>query len=161
MKLREALQVAAAILESNPIDGAEAVVCADTEVKITIQRAPGLSAWLRVSYPRGRREIFSQTHLSAKHASVGRLKADLVAIEAALAKILPMTVATREDFLSKFSTPTEALAFETYVLSIGREFLPSHVHRVLDGQEPTAEYWEFLIEQIATHEDAQMFLLRN
>lgn len=161
MKLQEALQVAAAILESNPIDGAGAVVGTATEVKVTVQRAPGLSAWLRVSYPRGRREIFSQTHLSARHASVGRLKADLVGVEAALAQVLPMTVSTREDFLSKFTTPTEAIAFETYVLGSGREFLPNHVHRVLDGQEPTAEYWEFLIEQIATHEDAQMFLLRN
>lgn len=70
-------------------------------------------------------------------------------------------VATRELFLAKFQTHTEAIAFETYVLGAGRDFLPRHAQEVLDGAEPTPEYWDFLIGQINTHTDAQMFLLRN
>ena len=42
---------------------------------------------------------------------------------------------------------TDVLAEEQAILSVGREFLPAEALAVLDGGEPTAEYWGWLAEQ--------------
>lgn len=55
-------------------------------------------------------------------------------------------MATREDFLAKFNHPIDAVAFEDGCL-IAREFLSPAALAVLDGGEPTPEYWDDLIEQ--------------
>ena len=39
---------------------------------------------------------------------------------------------------------SDPIAEETAILSIGREFLPPCAIAVLDGGEPTTEYWAFL-----------------
>lgn len=51
-------------------------------------------------------------------------------------------------FLRLFVTQQAALEFESNCLSIGRSLLPDCVIAVLDGAEPTEEYWSWLIEQV-------------
>jgi hypothetical protein len=60
--------------------------------------------------------------------------------------------ATREHFLSRFNSAAEAIEFENHVQQIGREFLPPAAIAVRQGEEPTSDYWRFLIEQ---HEQMQ------
>lgn len=55
-----------------------------------------------------------------------------------------------QKFCDLFSSVSEAVEFESAVLSIGREFLPSCALAVLDGAEATEEYWAFLASQIET-----------
>ena len=54
---------------------------------------------------------------------------------------------TRNEFLAQFDCTSDALEFESQALSIGSEFLPECAAEVLDGGEPTAAYWSWLIEQ--------------
>ena len=42
---------------------------------------------------------------------------------------------------------SDAISEEQAILNIGREFLPPCAIVVLDGGEPTDEYWEFLASQ--------------
>ena len=46
-----------------------------------------------------------------------------------------------------------AEAEETAILSVGREFLPPCALAVLDGGEPTAEYWAFLQSETEKAQD--------
>lgn len=43
----------------------------------------------------------------------------------------------------------EKVEFENQVLSAGRDCLPPCAITVLDGGEPSEEYWQFLAEQFA------------
>lgn len=54
----------------------------------------------------------------------------------------------RTDFLSLFPNASAAVEFENQVLSIGRDLLPPAAVAVLDGAEPTADYWAFLASQV-------------
>lgn len=58
-------------------------------------------------------------------------------------------LATRKQYLALFPGISEALAFESEVLSIGRDLLPPAAQAVLDDADPTPEYWAFLISQVA------------
>lgn len=44
-------------------------------------------------------------------------------------------------------TVNAKIEFENQVLSAGRHFLPPCAVAVLDGGEPSDEYWQFLAEQ--------------
>lgn len=57
-------------------------------------------------------------------------------------------MSTREQFLARFKSTSDAIEFETATLSIGRELLPPCARAVLDRQEPTPDYWDFLVSQI-------------
>lgn len=58
------------------------------------------------------------------------------------------TIATAKTrFVRRFDTRAEAIQFEESVLSIGRALLPECALAVLDGAEPTATYWAFMVEQ--------------
>lgn len=48
---------------------------------------------------------------------------------------------------------TSAADEESAILSIGREFLPPCAIAVLDGGEPTAEYWQWMMGQTQTAQD--------
>lgn len=54
---------------------------------------------------------------------------------------------TKEDYYSRFKTVASAVEYETQVLSSERRLLPVSAQDVLDGKEPSAEYWAFLCEQ--------------
>jgi hypothetical protein len=54
---------------------------------------------------------------------------------------------TRSDYIALFQNATDAVGFETQVLSIGDALLPECARAVRDGGEPTAEYWAWLAEQ--------------
>ena len=60
------------------------------------------------------------------------------------------TAAARAEFFAYAteigSTP---IAEEHAILNAGREFLPACALAVLDGAEPTADYWAFLLAQTA------------
>lgn len=43
---------------------------------------------------------------------------------------------------------TAAVEFEESVLQSGREFLPACALAVLDGEQPTDEYWDFLSTEL-------------
>lgn len=43
---------------------------------------------------------------------------------------------------------SQAVELEQQFLSIGRAFLPQCAIGVLDGGEPTAEYWQWLCSQV-------------
>jgi hypothetical protein len=48
----------------------------------------------------------------------------------------------------------DPIAEEDAILSVGREFLPACALAVLDGSEPTEEYWAFMIAQTTeAHEE--------
>lgn len=67
-------------------------------------------------------------------------------------------MATRLEYVGKFKTLSEALLFEDRVLDSGLTHLPSCAKDVMEGQEPTSEYWDFLIGQLESSEDSLMFL---
>jgi len=54
---------------------------------------------------------------------------------------------TREDYIDHVGTHAAAVEFEARALSIGEEFLPQVALAVYAGEEPTPEYWAWLIEQ--------------
>ena len=56
-------------------------------------------------------------------------------------------MATREEFIQAVGNATDAVDFETQVLTIGRSLLPECAIAVLDGGEDTPEYWDWLISQ--------------
>jgi hypothetical protein len=164
MTRSEALLWAADVLDRVKISGkAGRTQLHPDHVLLAIERHIGLTAWVKVAFPDGKLHVQTQLLMSIKDLSIGKLKADLVALESYLKQTLQMDLelATRELFRSKFHTDMEAIAFETYVLRADRATLPAYVCSVLDGLSPTTEYWDFLISQIYTHADAQMFLLRN
>lgn len=51
------------------------------------------------------------------------------------------------------SIGTTAMVEETAILSIGRDLLPACAVVVLDGGEPTEEYWDFLAAQTQRAQD--------
>ena len=60
---------------------------------------------------------------------------------------------TRENFVSKFDSLTEAVEYEHATLNSGREFLPACAVTVLDGGEPTPEYWAWICGQVDEEEN--------
>ncbi|MET0410418.1 MAG: hypothetical protein ABW217_03940 [Polyangiaceae bacterium] len=57
--------------------------------------------------------------------------------------------ATRQDYIAAaLARGTEPTEFETQTLSAGREFLPPAAIAVLEGAEPTSEYWAILVSQL-------------
>jgi hypothetical protein len=62
------------------------------------------------------------------------------------------TITTREAYLALFASTAAAVEFENQALSIGREFLPASARRVLDGADPTPEYWSWLASQLEVSE---------
>jgi hypothetical protein len=70
-------------------------------------------------------------------------------------------MATREDYIAKFKTTSEAIRFEDRVLDGGVSCLPECAKPVMLGHEPTPEYWDFLIRQLSEMSDAQMFLIEE
>jgi hypothetical protein len=66
-------------------------------------------------------------------------------------------MATREQYISKFKTLSEATRFEDRVLDGGSN-LPRCAKAVMAGHEPTEEYWSFLIGQVETSDETPMFL---
>lgn len=60
---------------------------------------------------------------------------------------------TESEYKSNFSDPIAAEQFEAQCLSIGREFLPECAQSVLDGNEPTAVYWQWLADQMDRDRD--------
>lgn len=67
-------------------------------------------------------------------------------------------MATREQYTNKFKTLSEASLFEDRVLDGGGSYLPRCAKDVMEGHEPTAEYWDFLIGQLNEMSDSLMFL---
>ena len=69
------------------------------------------------------------------------------------------TNTARLEFVAKAEeVGSYAEAEETAILSVGREFLPACAIAVLDGGEPTAEYWAFLqseTEKAQSEHDAE------
>lgn len=57
-------------------------------------------------------------------------------------------MSTREEFITHFKSPADAMEFETATLSIGRDLLPPCAHAVMDRQEPTPDYWAFMVAQV-------------
>ena len=57
-------------------------------------------------------------------------------------------MSAREEFLAHFKSTADAMDFETAALSIGREFLPPCAHAAMDRQEPTPDYWAFMVAQV-------------
>jgi hypothetical protein len=55
---------------------------------------------------------------------------------------------TRQNYLDRFESTGAAIEYENSTLQSGREFLPPVAIAVADGAEPTAEYWQWLIEQV-------------
>jgi hypothetical protein len=53
----------------------------------------------------------------------------------------------KQTFYTLVGGVPEAQDFEERVLNSGREFLPKCAQDVLDGEEPTNEYWDFLTTQ--------------
>jgi hypothetical protein len=63
--------------------------------------------------------------------------------------------AAREAFIARFDNHSAAMAFETHVLGIGREFLPECALAVRDNQDAaTVEYYAWLLEQANEAHDA-------
>ena len=63
-------------------------------------------------------------------------------------KLTKDQIATREEFIALArSVGSDPIAEEQAILSIDRAFLPECALTVLDGGEPTADYWAFLISQ--------------
>jgi hypothetical protein len=63
--------------------------------------------------------------------------------------------AAREAFIARFDDLSAAMAFETHVLGIGREFLPECALAVRDNQDAaTVEYYAWLLEQANEAHDA-------
>jgi hypothetical protein len=63
----------------------------------------------------------------------------------------------RQDFVGMFSSLALAVAFEETALSIGDEYLPECAKVARDGGEPTAEYWQWIcneVERVGPCEDA-------
>jgi hypothetical protein len=58
-------------------------------------------------------------------------------------------MATREQWIEACGSTSVAVNTEDYILSCGRECLPGCAIAVLDGAQPTADYWAFLLEQLA------------
>lgn len=54
---------------------------------------------------------------------------------------------TKADYYSRFKTVASAVEYENQVLSSERRLLPASAQAVLDGKEPSAEYWAFLCDQ--------------
>lgn len=50
-------------------------------------------------------------------------------------------------YVGMFSNRADAIEFENQVLSVGDEFLPEFAIAVRDGEEPSAEYWQWLKDQ--------------
>jgi hypothetical protein len=59
---------------------------------------------------------------------------------------------TQQDYIDVVGSETAAIEFEHQTLSIGREFLPACAVQVLDGGLATAEYWQWLTEQVEKQE---------
>jgi hypothetical protein len=59
---------------------------------------------------------------------------------------------TIDDYFAAFPTQRNSLEFQEYVLQAGEEFLPYCALAVLDGEEPTSEYWDFLLQQLEESE---------
>jgi hypothetical protein len=59
-------------------------------------------------------------------------------------------MATRQDFLNRFESTSDALAFETQILSSARRFLSPSAIEVLDHKTEASapEYWDFLLSQL-------------
>lgn len=68
-------------------------------------------------------------------------------------------MATRDTYLARFESQSDAIEFEDRVLQSGGEFLPAFAREVRDGgpdlavfnrgeYEPSAEYWTWLCEQL-------------
>jgi hypothetical protein len=71
-----------------------------------------------------------------------------------------MTATTaRIRFESCFQSASERVSFENDVLSISREFLPECARVVLDGNEATEAYYEFLLEQLPESATVRMALV--
>jgi hypothetical protein len=68
-------------------------------------------------------------------------------------------MATREDFVNKFKTVSEASTFEDRVLDT--ETLPDCAVSVTKGHEPTSEYWDFLLERFSDSEETLMFQINS
>ena len=67
-------------------------------------------------------------------------------------------MATRDEYVGKFKTVSEAIRFEDHVLDSGHTHLPECAKAVMQGHEPTSEYWDFLLRQLNTSDDAPLFL---
>ena len=67
-------------------------------------------------------------------------------------------MATREDYIAKFKIRSEAIVFEDRILDSGSDHLPKCALLVMKGHEPTSEYWDFLIQQLAESVDSTLFL---
>ena len=50
-------------------------------------------------------------------------------------------------------TTFQKTEWENQVLSVGRSFLPPCAIAVLDGNDATPEYWDFIAEQFAMLDD--------
>ena len=67
-------------------------------------------------------------------------------------------VARLEFVAMAYEVGSDPTVEELAILSVGREFLPTCAIAVLDGGEPTAEYWAFLqseTEQAQAEHDAE------
>jgi len=53
----------------------------------------------------------------------------------------------RTDYIACFSSLKDAVEFEETILQCAREFLPACALVVINGDEPTEEYWAFLYAQ--------------
>jgi hypothetical protein len=60
-----------------------------------------------------------------------------------------------QKFRELFQDDLAAIEFESAVLSIGREFLPSCALAVLGGEGATEEYWEFLASQVEAENNSK------
>jgi hypothetical protein len=66
----------------------------------------------------------------------------------------PLSVKTMEQFRDRVAQTvpvhrfaTTALEFESLALSIGYELLPPEARAVIDGEDPTPAYWQWLADQ--------------
>lgn len=63
----------------------------------------------------------------------------------------------RCEYLALFPSASAAIEHENTVLSIGSEFLPPFARAVRDGEEPTPEYWAWLVTAIREARAADEF----
>ena len=61
-------------------------------------------------------------------------------------------ISTRTEYLELFPSVSEAISYEETCLSIGLEFLPPCAVAVIDGEDPTAEYWSWLAVSLEQQE---------
>lgn len=62
------------------------------------------------------------------------------------------TITTRNAYLALFANVDQALNFETWILSEGDDMPPEAI-AVLNGEDATPAYWQFLADQVVAVDD--------